>query len=74
MLLFKNNHLKLLGTLCAAFALAAAPVNAEEIQLNCKFTSSEKLLEANAVNPSYETRKEEKEYLVFFSCSQYAKK
>jgi hypothetical protein len=49
-----------LSSLLMCFALQAG-----EIQLNCKFTSSTKLTKLDPVNPKFETTKSTTEYLVF---------
>ena len=58
---------KTFGIIWIMLALATASASADEIQLNCKFTSSTKLVETNTVNPKYETNKDEAEYLVFIN-------
>ena len=58
---------KIFVTVWIALNMVAMAASAEEIQLNCKFTSSTKLVDTNANNPKYETKKYESEYLVFFN-------
>ena len=59
---------KIFGIIWIALNLAAVSAVAEEMQLNCKFTSSTKLVDTNADNPKYETKKTKgEEYLLFFN-------